>query len=173
MNKTYMVVHPSVWFFLYHTFQFDEMYVGFWEKGVSQSTWRKTSWCREENQQQTQAKYMYFHNGIDGRNRNWCHFGRSGALLFLQYACTLPQRILPLTCFSFFSLDEKPSLAQIEKTYDIEGYAFCFAIERMLFDFLCFKYLLGEDGENVDQFQVLAHPKVHTCVVKQKKTWFH
>ena len=30
----------------------------------------------------------------------------------------------------------------------------------MLFDLLSFKYLLGEDGENVDQFQVLAHPKV-------------
>ena len=122
-----MVVHPSVWFFLYHTFQFDEMYVGFWEKGVSQSTWRKTSWCREKNQQQTQAKYTY--NGIDGRNRNPCHIGRSGVLLFLHYACTFPQRIPPLTCFSFFSLDGKPSLTQIEKTDCMEGYALIIVLQ--------------------------------------------
>lgn len=73
----------------------------------------------------------------------------------------LPQRIPPLTCFSFFPLGEKPSLPQTEKTDHMEGYVFCIGTERMLCDFLCFKYLLGEDGENVDQFQVLAHPKVH------------
>ena len=33
-----------------------------------------------------------------------------------------------------------------------------------LFVLISFQYLLGEDADNVDQFQVLAHPKVHITI---------